>query len=464
MTDQEPQAPTADFDKVSEALALRDTATPAGLAPAMASIGLPSPAEWAALTGMAEQLAQSDLVPKSLQGKPANVMLVMLKGRDLGISPTTALSLLHVVDGKVGQAAELMGALVRRAGFMLWPDPANNAQQATAHATRDGEHHQFTFTLEDAVRAGLCTIREGKPYARSSYGKVLPWESYPQFLLWARAVSGLCRMVFQDVLVGVSYTPEELGAHVNEQGEPIDLDPGAYRAAGEPDPAELARREAERVAAERANADQAAKADGWEGIDESDVCWAWLLGEVGRMPSEVAVALRIWKQDHPGRSRTVWAAAAAAAFELNESALVWEDDPFDSPAGSEEAAGAALFARVFVMLTDAGETPSAATLASEVAHEAATVPIPPCEADAADGAEKAPDGHTGADPGPFTLMRSEPADSESWRHWVATVDKGSAVTWLVARKLPTNGPLSVLRQRMIEHANLRGQAETVVAV
>jgi hypothetical protein len=40
-------------------------------------------------------------------------------------------------------------------------------------------------------------------------------------MLRARAISALCRFAFADVLMGASYTPEELGAEVNEEGEVV---------------------------------------------------------------------------------------------------------------------------------------------------------------------------------------------------------------------------------------------------
>jgi hypothetical protein len=35
------------------------------------------------------------------------------------------------------------------------------------------------------------------------------WKAYPEAMLWARAVSQLCRMLFPDCFAGGTYTPEE---------------------------------------------------------------------------------------------------------------------------------------------------------------------------------------------------------------------------------------------------------------
>lgn len=177
----------------------------------VAPIGMPSPSEWGALQQMAEVLSRSGLVPSALRRKPDDIMLVLLTGRDLRLAPTTALAKIHVIEGKPTISAELMAGLVnRQPGMAIWPDPGNSDIKATAHATRDGRELHFSFTLEDARRAGLA----GKG----------SWAKFPQFMLWARAVSGLCRMAFSDVLAGVSYTPDELGAEVDpESGEVLSV-------------------------------------------------------------------------------------------------------------------------------------------------------------------------------------------------------------------------------------------------
>jgi len=172
---------------------------------------MPTAGEWGALQSMAEVLSRSGLVPSALRRKPDDIMLILLTGRDLRLQPTVALNKIHVIEGKPTLAAEMMAGLVnRQPGMSIWPDPDNDGTKAVAHAVRDGRELKFGFTMHDARTAGLA----GKGN----------WAKWPQFMLWARAVSGLCRMAFSDVLAGVSYTPEELGAAVDpESGEVLDV-------------------------------------------------------------------------------------------------------------------------------------------------------------------------------------------------------------------------------------------------
>jgi len=67
--------------------------------------------EWALLLDQARCFLQSGLLPKALQ-KPEQVVLVMLKGRELGIPPLQALSHINVIGGKPAMSAELMLAQI----------------------------------------------------------------------------------------------------------------------------------------------------------------------------------------------------------------------------------------------------------------------------------------------------------------------------------------------------------------
>lgn len=182
-----------------------------------AASSLPTLSEWAHMENVAKFIARSKLAPRHLQGKPDDVQMILLVARDLGISPTRAMQKVAVIEGQVAMTAELMVAVVLRDGHRIWPDPNNDATKATAYGQRReydggwGPVMEATFTLDDAVAAGLCAIKDGRAYARSSNNKKLPWETYTADLLWARAVSRLVRRGFADSGNGVTYVPEELG-------------------------------------------------------------------------------------------------------------------------------------------------------------------------------------------------------------------------------------------------------------
>lgn len=156
---------------------------------------------------LAERIARTDFVPTPLRGKPEAVMACMLAGHEIGIGPIMALSKIHVIEGRPAQAAELMRALVQRAGHEIWFED-QSITKVTICGQRAGSEKvsRVTWTMDDAERAGL----KGKQN----------WRRYPRAMLVARATGELCRMIFADVLGGISYTPEEV-----EDGDLFEPEP-----------------------------------------------------------------------------------------------------------------------------------------------------------------------------------------------------------------------------------------------
>jgi hypothetical protein len=150
----------------------------------------------------AEALAGARLLPGPYRRSPADVLLAVEYAAALGLAPVTALTSIHVVDGRPTMSAELMRALVARAGhvFRIVESTADRCVVEVARRESPDERTRFAWTLDDAHRAGLLP-------ARDSSG----WVRYPASMLLARATSAACRAVFADVLAGVSYTPDELG-------------------------------------------------------------------------------------------------------------------------------------------------------------------------------------------------------------------------------------------------------------
>jgi len=157
----------------------------------------------------ARAMAPAGLLPKAYQGKPANLLLAAELADALGISRINALTSIHVVEGKPSASADLMAALVRRAGHKLRVQVAPNGQAARATLIRsDDPDFEFTaeWTITRAQAAGLA-------------GKGV-WKAYPQAMLRSRAITEVIRAGASEVLVGVIYTPEELGQDVDATGQP----------------------------------------------------------------------------------------------------------------------------------------------------------------------------------------------------------------------------------------------------
>ena len=157
---------------------------------------------WIELMGPAGQLAdkicETEFVPARLRKRPAAVMACILSGEEAGVGPMQSLRQIFVTDdGKVGMAAELMRSLVLREGHEIWPEDYNNTRVTMAGRRRGQETPtRVTWTIDDAKKAGLMNRRN--------------WQNYPRAMLTARATTELCRLIFADVIAGISYSLEEL--------------------------------------------------------------------------------------------------------------------------------------------------------------------------------------------------------------------------------------------------------------
>ncbi len=148
-------------------------------------------------TTQLQYIANTELVPRAYRGNMPAIMACVLTGRALGLDEMTSLRMIYVVDGKATLSAELMVMAVRRHGHSIGGESSPESATAKGRRRDSGDEMSVTWTLEDAKRAGLVSKQN--------------WQKYPQAMLWARAVSQLIRMLFPDSLMGLAYTPDEMG-------------------------------------------------------------------------------------------------------------------------------------------------------------------------------------------------------------------------------------------------------------
>lgn len=172
------------------------------------------PTPWAQLQEEAKVLARSAFVPDRYKGKPDDVLAAGLYAQEIGLGICAALSYINVIQGRPTLSAEGMVALVRSKGNSISGKSTDQAAEVTGKRADTGDTMTVEWTIGMAERAGLL--------------KNATWKQYPEAMLWARAVSQLCRMLFPDVLAGLSYTPEELTDAVV-----MDVPAGTTRRAGD---------------------------------------------------------------------------------------------------------------------------------------------------------------------------------------------------------------------------------------
>lgn len=160
---------------------------------------------------LAQRLGNTPFVPKGLRGQPESVLAAILTGQELGIQPMHALAKIHVIEGRPTLSAEMMRAIVMRAGHSIIVEETTNTRCVVV-GERAGTDRplRITWTMDDAKRANLA----GKDN----------WRKYPRPMLVARATGELVRSLFPDVLAGITYTSEEMSDGDLVAAEDLDGD------------------------------------------------------------------------------------------------------------------------------------------------------------------------------------------------------------------------------------------------
>jgi len=160
----------------------------------------------------AQKIANTPFVPTAFRGKPESVFAAILYGEELGLGPMQSLNSIHVIEGKPSMSPELMRGLVARAGHRI-DVKESSSDKVTVWGKRidTGSEATVTWSMKDAQLAGLA--------GRGA------WKTYPRAMLLARATSELCRMLFADVVAGLSYTPEEAASIAGVEWTDVPADP-----------------------------------------------------------------------------------------------------------------------------------------------------------------------------------------------------------------------------------------------
>ncbi len=150
---------------------------------------------------LADRFSKSTLLPKAMQGKAPDVLVTIMAGAEMGLSPMASLRAIHVIEGRPVLSADGMVALVLGSGkAKYFARVAESDTVVTYETCRVGTDvpRRCTWTIEMAKRAAL--------------DKKDNWRMTPRAMLAARAKSELARDVFPDVLMGC-YTEDEISGN-----------------------------------------------------------------------------------------------------------------------------------------------------------------------------------------------------------------------------------------------------------
>jgi len=206
------------------------TESPAALAPAAAAptkvpvrMGL-APQSIEEGWRLAQILAQSELVPKNFRGKPADVLVAIELGIEIGFAPMQALQSIAVINGRPsvwgdGFLALIMASPVYKDHEEYYEVDGQRQDFVTAEDLKKPTTAGVaTFWRKD--RATAVTRRFTIAQARQAQllGKEGPWQTYPDRMLMMRARSWAGRDQFPDVLRGIRTMEEAI-----DEPEPIDV-------------------------------------------------------------------------------------------------------------------------------------------------------------------------------------------------------------------------------------------------
>lgn len=130
--------------------------------------------------------------------KAESVFTVIVKARELGLKVTTALDGFHVIEGRPSPSADMMRALAERhpdCEYFMFVSASDTAATWETKNRRHPKPIQYTYTIEDARRAGLTSGN---------------WAKRPKDMLTKTAASKLARLAYPGATVGL-YCPEEMG-------------------------------------------------------------------------------------------------------------------------------------------------------------------------------------------------------------------------------------------------------------
>ena len=146
----------------------------------------------------AEVISKSAMVPKDFQGKPANTLVAIQWGMELGLAPMQALQNIAVINGKPSVYGDALLAMVRAdsrcTGVNEYVEGEGDAMTAVCIIKRahggEVEEIKRTFSVTQAKQARL-------------WGKQGPWQQYPERMLQHRARGNAIRDGFPDVIKGM---------------------------------------------------------------------------------------------------------------------------------------------------------------------------------------------------------------------------------------------------------------------
>jgi len=144
--------------------------------------------------------------------KISQAIVKIMAGAEIGIGPFGSMNGIHIIQGKPAFGANVMASKVKSSGGRY--NYRVTEMSDTVCTIEFMEHFNGSWT---AIGTSSFSIADAKKAGTKNLDK------FPRNMLFARAMSNGVRWFCPDVMNGSTvYTPEELGADVDEDGNVID--------------------------------------------------------------------------------------------------------------------------------------------------------------------------------------------------------------------------------------------------
>lgn len=175
----------------------------------------------------ADFISKSNLVPTAYKGKPADIVVAMLHGAEVGLAPLQSLQSIAVINGNPAMYGDAPLALVSASGLLEWIKETDDGQMATCTVKRRGDPNPKigTFSMKQAQSISQKYWDKGsngwKTFALASKDT---WKNYPERMRKLRARGFALRDAFPDVLKGIG-AGEEIDDFIEIKGEHVEQEP-----------------------------------------------------------------------------------------------------------------------------------------------------------------------------------------------------------------------------------------------
>ena len=186
-----------------------------------------------------------DLVPEPFRHNSDACLVAIMAGQALGWSPWESVQSIQVIAEQAALKPQAMLALIREAGHRVEIVRGDTSATVTATRSDTGETMSQTWSVEREARQAGLEYKDN-------------WQQYPADMCQWRAVAVVARALFPDVLAGMSYVAEELGAVTDADGTPVTTGPPL------PQKVMLPRREAKEEVLRLVEGDVVLAAEIWE--------------------------------------------------------------------------------------------------------------------------------------------------------------------------------------------------------